>query len=155
MIASVTSGDDHRAGATLIIRAALVGIAMTTAHQHRAVNTVPPSPARLEVECAVYRQGRLYQAACLDLALVVERPSAEQAMDELVRLAASYVQDAQEAGLSGTAVLRPMSQRDRMHVHRKLAFAALRQCLIDTLRLAGLGGGRLPVERFERRYLPV
>ncbi|MFN8556136.1 MAG: hypothetical protein U0531_01860 [Dehalococcoidia bacterium] len=65
------------------------------------------SPPRY-VQVAVYRAGRVYRAVRFDLGLIVERPSAKAALDELLSVMSSYVGQAREAGLSWEEMRRPV-----------------------------------------------
>jgi hypothetical protein len=114
----------------------------------------PRTSPRMEVECAVYRHGRIYRAVCLDLGLIVERPTADAARDELLALARDHVADGLQRGLTVGQIRRPVPREERLYVYRRLATSALKQWLRTRFSLLP-PGRRPPQEGFMYHYCSV
>lgn len=114
----------------------------------------PDVAPRFEVECAVYRHGQTYRAVCLDLALIVERSTPDEAASELMELIRSYVHDARTVGQTWKQIRRPVSKSERLYVDRKIAVAALRRLITDAITGPRTGRRGRP-ESFEFRVCPV
>lgn len=104
------------------------------------------------LEVAVYRAGKVYRAVCLDLGLIVERPSARAALDELVALMRDYVHERLESGQRWEEVLRPVPDQERRYVYGRLALAELRRALALWLPRGrgrkGAAGGSTVIHQF-------
>jgi len=101
------------------------------------------------VECAVYRAGGVYRAVCLDLGLIVERPSADDAARELMDLIKAYVQDAREAGIAPEDLLRPVPRAERLYVYRKVISALVKALVLSAVRRSGRRPGNSQQGRVE------
>ncbi len=108
------------------------------AEQEQAAHVPPVRHSGRSVEIAVYRAGTRYHAVCLDLGLIVERPSADAALAELTALIHDYVEDAEREGRSWATTLRPVPYGERIYVYRRLLTAAATQFL-RSLMLPGRG----------------
>jgi len=97
----------------------------------QAENVSSARDERRVVECAVYREGSRYRAICLDLSLIVERPTADEATEELLNVIHGYMLDARDAGLTWDQLRRPVPAAERRHILRKVAAAAIRQYVVD------------------------
>ena len=111
---------------------------MVAEHDRTAPSSPTPAHAGegsgMTVECAVYRVRNIYRAVCLDLGLIVERPSADGAMQELMDLIRMYVHDARDAGLSPNEMLRPVPRSERRYVYRKVITALVHELLLSIVR---------------------
>lgn len=107
------------------------------------------------IEVAMYRAGTVYRAVCLNLGLIVERPSPDVALEELLTLVRSYVEDAQGAGLSWEETLRPVPRSERRYVYGRLLVAAAKQWLRGMFASAQRDGGAPPREGFIYRTCSV
>lgn len=101
---------------------------------------------------AVYRKGRAYRAVCLDLGLMVERPTWEAATEELDRVIRGYFEDAQQASIAPEDILRPVPEAERRYVYRQLAFAAAGQFIASLFRTGRRGDGGRPKVTFTHNY---
>lgn len=87
----------------------------------------------LAVRCIALREGRLFKAVCIDLGLYLERPTLQEAMEELEALIRSYAQDAVDAGISHNKLLRPIPKGERLRLYAKLFRAELGSWLKDLI----------------------
>ena len=96
----------------------------------------PPSGngQSMVVECAVYQAGSIYRAVCLDFGLIVERPSPDDAANELIALIKAYVQDARDAGLTPRDIFRPVPRGERQYVYRKVIAVLLKQLFFSIMQ---------------------
>ncbi len=81
------------------------------------------------VECAVFRDGDHFIATCLDLGLVVQRPNADEALQELFAVVHSYVREAHEEGLTWEQTLRPLPRSKRREIYLKVIVGMFGQWL--------------------------
>ena len=109
----------------------------------------------ITVEVAAYRKGRVYRAVCLDLGLIVERPTLQAAIDELTQTMHGYVRDAIEAGLELRDILRPVPPSERRYVYYRLAFAAFKQFIASLVSVDRSRDGEASAETFTHTYCAV
>lgn len=78
----------------------------------------------------------MYRAVCLDLGLIVERPTHDAAADELYLCVQSYVKDAQEADLTWEQTLRPVSKNERLYVEGRALLSGFRRWMRELFALS-------------------
>ena len=122
------------------------------AREERRRETPPADQRGMALEVAVYRAGRVYRAVCLDLGLIVERPSARTALDELRALMRDYVHERVEAGQRWDQILRPVPDHERRYVYGRLALAeflrALALALPRNRGRSGAAGDGIVIHQF-------
>lgn len=109
-----------------------------------------PPREQLVVNLIAFRDGCVYRAICPELGMIVVRNGLTQAMQELVELVVTYVQDSLSRGLTYDQLRRPIPRSESL----KLYLLKLTPLIIRGT-LSALLGRSTNFDSFELRHQAV